>query len=87
MKNKIITLALSATLFALCSSAQAQQSGKVPRIGYLAVPFLLSRNAPRHFGKVYAILGMRRVKISSLNGDLPREIQIECPRLRLNLCS
>jgi putative ABC transport system substrate-binding protein len=36
MKNKIITLTLSAMLFALCSSAQAQQPKKVFRIGYLS---------------------------------------------------
>jgi putative ABC transport system substrate-binding protein len=35
MKNKIITLALGAMLFALCASAEAQQTGKVPRIGFL----------------------------------------------------
>jgi putative ABC transport system substrate-binding protein len=37
MKKKIAVFALSALLFALCSSAQAQQSKKVPRIGYLAL--------------------------------------------------
>ena len=36
MRNKIITLGLSALLFALCSSAEAQQPTKVPRIGYAA---------------------------------------------------
>jgi putative ABC transport system substrate-binding protein len=35
MKNKFITLALSAMLFALCVPAQAQQPTKVPQIGYL----------------------------------------------------
>ena len=35
MKNKVIILALCATLFALCCSADAQQSKKVPRIGFL----------------------------------------------------
>jgi putative tryptophan/tyrosine transport system substrate-binding protein len=35
MKNKIITLALCAMLFALCVPAAAQQPTKVPRIGYL----------------------------------------------------
>jgi ABC-type uncharacterized transport system substrate-binding protein len=35
MKNGIITLALSAILFALCSSADAQQTGKIFRIAYL----------------------------------------------------
>src|SRR5262245_33935088 len=36
MKNKIIALALSVLLFALCQSADAQQPGKIPRIGYLS---------------------------------------------------
>src|SRR5499426_3515554 len=36
MKNNIITLALTAMLFALCVPASAQQPTKVPRIGYLA---------------------------------------------------
>ena len=35
MMKKIIGLALSAMLFALCASAEAQQPGKVPRIGFL----------------------------------------------------
>jgi putative tryptophan/tyrosine transport system substrate-binding protein len=36
MTNKIITLALSAVLLALCSFAEAQQPKKVHRIGYLS---------------------------------------------------
>jgi len=35
MKKKITLLTLCAMLFALCSFAQAQQAGKVPRIGFL----------------------------------------------------
>jgi putative tryptophan/tyrosine transport system substrate-binding protein len=35
MKRKITVFALSAMLFALCSSAEAQQPGKVFRIGFL----------------------------------------------------
>jgi putative tryptophan/tyrosine transport system substrate-binding protein len=35
MTTKIARLALGALLFALCMSAEAQQSAKVPRIGYL----------------------------------------------------
>jgi len=47
MKNKIITLALCAMLFALCLPALAQQPTKVPRIGYLGgVSF--SANTARH---------------------------------------
>src|SRR5215510_5234071 len=36
MKRKITVLALSAMLFALCASAEAQQQKKVRRIGYLS---------------------------------------------------
>lgn len=35
MKRSVYGLALCAMLFALCSSAAAQQSTKVPRIGFL----------------------------------------------------
>jgi putative tryptophan/tyrosine transport system substrate-binding protein len=35
MKTKITVLTLCAMLFALCSSAEAQQTGKIPRIGFL----------------------------------------------------
>ena len=35
MKKKITVLTLCAMLFALCFSADAQQTGKVPRIGFL----------------------------------------------------
>ena len=35
MTRKIFCLALCALLFALCFSAEAQQTKKVPRIGYL----------------------------------------------------
>jgi putative tryptophan/tyrosine transport system substrate-binding protein len=35
MKKKITVLTLCAMLFALCASAEAQQPGKVPRIGFL----------------------------------------------------
>jgi putative ABC transport system substrate-binding protein len=36
MKLSIIRLTLCAMLFALCSSAEAQQPKKVPRIGFLS---------------------------------------------------
>jgi putative ABC transport system substrate-binding protein len=35
MKRKIMVLALGATLLTLCFSVEAQQPGKIPRIGYL----------------------------------------------------
>jgi putative tryptophan/tyrosine transport system substrate-binding protein len=36
MRKKIIGLTLSAFILALCLSAEAQQPGKIPRIGILA---------------------------------------------------
>ena len=36
MNHKIVFLALSAMLFALCSSAEAQEGKKIPWVGYLA---------------------------------------------------
>ena len=36
MSHRIVFLALSAMLFALCSSAEAQEGKKIPWIGYLA---------------------------------------------------
>jgi putative ABC transport system substrate-binding protein len=38
MNRKITVLALCAMLFALCSSAKAQQPGRIPRIGILQAP-------------------------------------------------
>src|SRR5215813_6450561 len=35
MKKKITVLTLCAMLFSLCSTANAQQTGKIPRIGFL----------------------------------------------------
>ena len=37
MRKTILRVALGAMLFALCSSAEAQQIGKIPRIGYVRV--------------------------------------------------
>ena len=38
MKREISAVAICAMLFAFCSSVQAQQSTKIPRIGFLATP-------------------------------------------------
>jgi len=35
MRKNVICLALCAMLFALCSSAEAQQVEKIPKIGFL----------------------------------------------------
>src|SRR2546426_2290880 len=46
MRKKIFDLALTTLLFALCSSAEAQQTKKVPRIGFLGSTSF-SRNPAR----------------------------------------
>ena len=45
MKKKITTLGLCAVLFALCLPADAQQAGKVPRIGFLSNTFQFADSA------------------------------------------
>jgi putative tryptophan/tyrosine transport system substrate-binding protein len=40
MRRKVIGLALSAMLYTLCYSVEAQQPAKVPRIGYLTLASL-----------------------------------------------
>jgi len=45
MKQKIIVLTLSARLLALCSSADAQQSTQIPRIGFLSATSLSTISA------------------------------------------
>jgi ABC-type uncharacterized transport system substrate-binding protein len=47
MKKKITVLILCAMLFALCSFAEAQQSTKVPRIGYLTGTLSSANSARR----------------------------------------
>jgi putative tryptophan/tyrosine transport system substrate-binding protein len=37
MKNEIVVISLGALLFALCTFAEAQQPGKIPRLGYVRV--------------------------------------------------
>ena len=47
MKKKITVLTLCAMFLALCSSAQAQQPTKIPRIGYLTSASLSSSSTAR----------------------------------------
>jgi putative ABC transport system substrate-binding protein len=42
MRTTVISFALFALLFALCASAEAQQPGKIPRIGFLSTAALSS---------------------------------------------
>ena len=79
MKNKIITLALSAMLFALCLPAWAQQAGKVPRIGILSSWFLcFPRVSPStiHSGKDSENWAILRGKTYSLRFDMQKESKI-----------
>src|SRR5215813_1911151 len=57
MKKKIALFAVSTLLFALCSSAEAQQQAKVPRIGFL------TNNSPTTFpaGDAAFRLGLREL--------------------------
>jgi putative ABC transport system substrate-binding protein len=45
MKKKITVLILCALLFALCFPVEAQQTAKVPRIGYLSASSLSAQSA------------------------------------------
>jgi putative ABC transport system substrate-binding protein len=47
MSSKIVRFALGALLFAVCSSAEAQQTAKIPRIGLL-YSVSASSGAPRN---------------------------------------
>jgi putative tryptophan/tyrosine transport system substrate-binding protein len=44
--NKVICIALSALVFALCSAVEAQQPAKIPRIGYVAQRTTPTPNTP-----------------------------------------
>jgi hypothetical protein len=61
MKTALFTLAFSALLFALCLSVGAQQSGKVPQIGFLT---LLAKPDPHEAG---FLLGLR--DLGSIKGQ------------------
>ena len=68
---------LCAMLFALCSSAQAQQSAKIPRIGYLTNESLSATSARGGtFRQGLRELGYVEGKTLSLSGDLLRENSI-----------
>ena len=86
MNRKIFCLALSALLFSLCFSAEAQQTGKVWRIGYLSAGSRLGaeareeafRQGLRELGYVegqnitieYRYAESNRDKLSVLAGEL-----------------
>ena len=80
MKAKILVYALPVLILATIHFAEAQQSAKVPRIGYLSGASLsaISDGATRHSGKDSASLGMWREKTLSLSGGGRRENLIGC---------
>jgi hypothetical protein len=81
MSKKVIRLALSAVLFALCFPAEAQQPTKVPRIGRLGGGSLSSSRIDA-FRRLCASLDTWRGKTLSLSGDLLRKNSIASPRSR-----
>jgi hypothetical protein len=83
-------LAISTILFALCSSARAQQPAKLPRIGYLS-----AFDATREFGRAQIIplalrelgyLDIWKVRISKLSTDMRRGRMIGFLGLRPSWC-
>src|SRR5262245_62145045 len=63
MKAKIFAYALSAMLFALCGSVDAQQPAKIPRIGYLSsVSASAAHSAQNQSAEACESLGMEREK-------------------------
>jgi putative ABC transport system substrate-binding protein len=91
MKKKITVLTLSATLFALCVSAAAQQQTRIPRIGYLTVS-PLSANVVRveAFRQGLRELGYVEgknivIEWRSGEGKLEREGELVAEALRLKV--
>jgi len=82
-KVKVIGVALCAMLFALCLSAQAQQSKKVARIGYLSVLSPVSDSARiEAFAKVCARRATLTDRTSPLSLDMRRGSWIGSPTWR-----
>ena len=73
MNKKITILALSAMLFALSLPAEAQQTSKVPRIGYLDIVLSpAARSSWRRFGRSLASWDGSRETISPSSTGLER---------------
>jgi putative ABC transport system substrate-binding protein len=78
---KILVYAFLAVILATLHLAEAQESKKVPRIGYLAAaPLSAITNRIDEFRKSLRDLGYVEGKTSSLNGVRPREQEIACLR-------
>jgi len=93
MKKKITVLTLCAMLFALCSSAEAQQPTKIPRIAYLAGSTLSSisdrtnafRQGLRELGYVEGKNIVIEWRGADGNRDRQRALAAELVRLKVDV--
>jgi hypothetical protein len=86
MTKQILGFVLSAMLFALGGSAQAQQPARILRIGIL-LPSSASfsfRPGSKHFANGCASLGMSKEKASSLSTDMRKGNSTGCLTLQPN---
>jgi putative tryptophan/tyrosine transport system substrate-binding protein len=93
MRKNVIHLAISAVLFALCVPVQAQQSTKIPRIGFLSGGFPTT-NAARHeaFRQGLRELGyvegkniVVEYRYAEVKADRERELAAELARLKVDV--
>ena len=93
MKKKIFFLTFCAMLFALCSSVEAQQPKKVPRIGYL-MPRDPARDSTRTEGIRLALRNLGYIEGQNIateyryaegNPDRARELAAELVRLKVDV--
>jgi putative tryptophan/tyrosine transport system substrate-binding protein len=93
MGKKVISLALGAMLFALCSSVGAQQPKKVPRIGYLlagdptseSARFEAIRLALRELGHIEGQNIATEYRYTEANPNRAPELAAELVRLKIGL--
>jgi putative ABC transport system substrate-binding protein len=86
MKNKIIALALSAMLLALCSSVEAQQAGEIFRIGYLDPSTASGSKVPvEAFRQELSKLGWIEGKNIAIEYRFAEQKQVRLPELAADL--
>jgi ABC-type uncharacterized transport system substrate-binding protein len=90
MKRKIIVLTLTAMVFVLCVSAEAQQPTKVPRISYLTGTNLSATGRPEAFRQGLRELGYvdgKNIVIEwrSADGTRDRQRALAAELVRLNV--